>query len=127
MRGAASAINLLPCYVVALFDAADTAVHESEAYLHTFLLCEVTQANTRTHPGMQQHKESRAFGYPIYMAFALDESRTELSDEVLESDGEGSYIVIDESGSSAEEEITDKLQNVGLTEEQEGTIPWGTK
>ena len=76
---------------------------------------------------MQQHKESRAFGYPIYMAFALDESRTELSDEVLESDGEGSYIVIDESGSSAKEEITDKLQNVGLTEEQEGTIPWGTK
>ena len=39
MRGAASAINLLPCYVVALFDAADTAVHESEAYLHSSLLC----------------------------------------------------------------------------------------
>ena len=40
MRGAASAINLLPCYVVALFDAIDTAVHESEAYLHSSLLCE---------------------------------------------------------------------------------------
>ena len=31
---------LLPCYIVALFDAADTAVHESEAYLHSSLLCE---------------------------------------------------------------------------------------
>ena len=40
MRGAASAINLLPCYVVALFDATDTAIHESEAYLHSSLLCE---------------------------------------------------------------------------------------
>ena len=39
MRGAASAINLLPCYVVALFDARDTAIHESEAYLHSSLLC----------------------------------------------------------------------------------------
>ena len=64
---------------------------------------------------MQQQEESRAIGYAIYMAFTQDET-----DEVLEDDGEGPYI--DEGGSSAGEETTEKLQNIGLTEEQEETI-----
>ena len=49
------------------------------------------------------------------MTFALNDSGIDLSVEV---DGEGPYIVTDEAGSSAEEETTEKLQNVGLTEEQ---------
>ena len=47
MRGAASAINLLPCYIVALFDVADTAVHESEAYRHSSLCYE--KKNSQIH------------------------------------------------------------------------------
>ena len=63
MRGAASAINLLPCYVVALFDAADTAVHESEAYLHSSLLCgkknpKKTNKKTTTHKYKNKPKKT---------------------------------------------------------------------
>ena len=56
------------------------------------------------------------------MAFALDDSGTGLSDEVQEGDGEEPYIVTNESGSSAEKETTEKLHNVGLTEEREEAI-----
>ena len=63
VRGAASAINLLPCYVVALFHATDTAIHESEAYLHSSLLCGKNQIKTKKNPQIQkQTKKKTTFG-----------------------------------------------------------------
>ena len=58
---------------------------------------------------MQQQEESRAIGYPIYMAFALDDSENDQDDEIQEGDGEGPYNVTDDSGSG--EETTEKLWN----------------
>ena len=56
---------------------------------------------------MQQQEESRAIGYPIYMAFALDDSENDQGDEIQEGDGEGPYNVTDQSESG--EETTEKL------------------
>jgi len=106
---------------------------EQQLIIHyAFVRGDERLANTSTHPGLQQKGEStRAIGYPIYMAFALDDSQTDLGDdsgtdqkdEVQEGDGEGPYnIVTDESGSSAGKETTERLRNVGLTEEQEEAI-----
>ena len=97
---------------------------EQQLIIHyAFIRGDERLANISTHPGMQQQEESRAIGYPIYMAFALDDSETDLSDEVLESDVEGCYIAIDEGGSSAGEETTvTELQDQGLTKEQEEAI-----
>ena len=98
------------------------ALEQQLIIYYAFIRGDERLANTSTHPGMQQQEESRAIGYPIYMAFALDDSEIDLCDAVLEVDGEGPYIFTDEAGSSAEEETTEKLQNVGLTEEQEEAI-----
>ena len=97
---------------------------EQQLIIHyAFIRGDERLANTSTHPGMQQQEESRAIGYPIYMAFALDDSETDLSDEVLESNVEECYIPIDQGGSSAGEETTvTELQDQGLTEEPEETI-----
>ena len=97
---------------------------EQQLIIHyAFIRGDERLANISTHPGMQQQEESRAIGYPIYMAFALDDSETDVSNEVLESDVEGCYIAIDQGGSSAGEETTvTELQDQGLTEEQEEAI-----
>ena len=93
---------------------------EQQLIIHyAFIRGDERLANTSTHPGKEQKEESRAIGYPIYMAFALDDSETDLSNEVQEGDGEGPYIVTNESGSSAGEETTEKI---GLTEEREEAI-----
>ena len=99
---------------------------EQQLIIHyAFIKGDERLANISTHPGMQQQQqeESRAIGYPIYMAFALDDSENDLSDEMLESDAEGSYIAVDKGGSSAGDETTvTELQDQGLTEEQEEAI-----
>ena len=93
---------------------------EQQLIIHyAFIRGDERLANTSTHPGMQQQEESRAIGYPIYMTFASDDSGIDLS---VEADGKKPYVVMDEAGSSAEEETTEKLQNVGLTEKQEEAI-----
>ena len=62
---------------------------EQQLIIHyTFIRGDERLANTSTHPGMQQQEESRAIGYAIYMAFALDDSETDVSNEVLERDVE---------------------------------------
>ena len=94
---------------------------EQQLIIHyAFIRGDERLANESTHPGKEQ-KEG-AIGYPIYMAFALDDSGTDLSDEVQEGDGEEPYVAIDEGGSSAGEETTEKLHDVGLTKEREEAI-----
>ena len=97
---------------------------EQQLIIHyAFIRGDKRLANISTHPGMQQQEESRAIGYPIYMAFALDDSQTDLSDEVLESDGEECYIAIDQGESSAGEETNvTELQDQRLTKKQEEAI-----
>ena len=94
---------------------------EQQLIIHyAFIRGDKRLANTSTHPGMQQQEESRAIGYPIYMAFTLNDSETDISNEVLESDAEGCYIAIDQDRSSAGDKTTvTELQNQGLTEEPE--------
>ena len=68
---------------------------EQQLIIHyAFIRGDERLANTSTHSGMQQQEESRALGYPIYIAFALDDNGTDLSEEVLESDVEECYIVL---------------------------------
>ena len=98
---------------------------EQQLIIHyAFIRGDERLANTSTHPGMQQQEEStRAIGYPIYMAFALDDSPTDLSDEVLESDVGECYITIDQGESLAGEETSvTELQDQRLTKKQEEAI-----
>ena len=98
---------------------------EQQLIIHyAFIRGDERLANTSTHPGMQQQEEStRTIGYPIYMAFALDDSQTDLSDEVLESDVEECYITIDQGESLAGEETSvTELQDQRLTKKQEEAI-----
>ena len=85
---------------------------EQQLIIHyAFVRGDERLANTSTHPGMQQQEESRAIGYPIYMAFTLDDSEMDFSNEVLEGD-------VNQGGSSAGEETTmTELQDQGLTKE----------
>ena len=77
---------------------------EQQLIIHyAFIRGDKRLANTSTHPGMQQQEESRAIGYPIYMAFTLDDSETDLSDE---SDMEEPHDALDQGGYSAGEETT---------------------
>ena len=83
---------------------------EQQLIIHyAFIRGDERLANISTHPGMQQQEESRAIGYPIYMAFALDDSETDLSEE---SDMEEPHDVLDQT----------KLQNQDSTEEEEKAI-----
>ena len=77
---------------------------EQQLIIHyAFIRGDERLANTSTHPGMQQQEESRAIGYPIYMAFTLDDSGSDLSDE---SDMEEPHDALDQGGYSAGEETT---------------------
>ena len=77
---------------------------EQQLIIHyAFIRGDKRLANISTHPGMQQQEESRAIGYPIYMAFTLDDSGTDLSDE---SDMEEPHDALDQGGYSDGEEIT---------------------
>ena len=81
---------------------------EQQLIIHyAFIKGDERLANKSTHPGMQQKGESTAIGYPIYMAFALDDNEIDQGDEVQEGDGEGPYNVTDQSESG--EETTEKL------------------
>ena len=52
---------------------------EQQLIIHyAFIRGDERLANTSTHPGMQQQEESRAIGYPIYMAFTLNDSESDL-------------------------------------------------
>ena len=56
---------------------------EQQLIIHyAFIRGDERLANTSTQPGMQQQEESRAIGYPIYMAFALDDSENDISDVI---------------------------------------------
>ena len=80
---------------------------EQQLIIHyAFIRGDERLANTSTHPGMQQQEESRAIGYPIYMAFALDDGETDHSNE---SD-------MEELG---EETAVTKLQSQVILENQE--------
>ena len=95
---------------------------EQQLIIHyAFIRGDERLANTST--GMQQQEESRAIGYPIYMAFALDDNGTDLSDEVLESDVEECYIAINQGESlTGEETSVTELQDQRLTKKQEEAI-----
>ena len=97
---------------------------EQQLIIHyAFIRGDERLANTSTHPGMQQQEESKAIGYPIYMAFALDDSENDLCDEVLQSDVEECYIAIDQGESLAGKETTvTELQDQGSTKEQQAAI-----
>ena len=80
---------------------------EQQLIIHyAFIRGDERLANISTQPGMQQQQESKAIGYPIYMAFALDDSETDHSNE---SD-------MEELG---EETAVTKLQSQVILENQE--------
>jgi len=71
---------------------------EQQLIIHyAFIRGDERLANTSTHPGMQQQEESRAIGYPIYMAFALDDSQTDLNDVIVLGEDKSPETVVTKS------------------------------
>lgn len=105
-------------------------------------------ANTSTHPGMyvqqkdgtetKADNETKAIGYPIYMAFALDDSDSDTDDnfKTTDSDSEeqcsssvGACLATDKDGVSTEEQTSimqlHKSEQVISSEDKNG-MPSGT-
>ena len=105
-------------------------------------------ANTSTHPGMyvqqkdgnetKASNEAKAIGYPIYMAFALDDSDSDTDDnfKTTDSDSEehcsssmGACLATDEDGVSTEEQTSvmqlHQSEQVISSEDKNG-MPSGT-